>query len=110
MNDTLDSVIHDLRRCEQEYESLRKELEEMTKDRDCAASCFKSVIYERNELIEQLSKFESDAIGFANFLSDNEWRKRTATHHKYVGKWFCDFDLGYKTLEELFTLYKQQNP
>lgn len=48
------------------------------------------------------------AIQFAEWLSKNEWVKRTATHPKNVGKYWSHIHCEYKTIEELFDKFLRE--
>ena len=41
-------------------------------------------------------------ILFAEWLSENEWAKRTATHPNKVGQYYSHKNCEYKTIEQLF--------
>jgi hypothetical protein len=56
------------------------------------------------EIIREL-KSENLSIQFAEWLSENEWVKRTHTHPNKVGMYYSHKHCEYKTIEELFTLF-----
>lgn len=51
------------------------------------------------------SKSSNLSIQFAEWLSENEWIKRTATHPNKVGKYYSHKHCEYKTIEELFDIF-----
>lgn len=46
-----------------------------------------------------------EAILFAEWLSENEWVKRTATHPNKVGQYYSHKHCEYKKIEDLFELF-----
>jgi hypothetical protein len=48
------------------------------------------------------------AIEFAEWISLNQWFKRFATHPKYVGKYWSDFYSQFKTIEELYDMFLEE--
>lgn len=46
------------------------------------------------------------AITFAEWLSEGEWVKRKATHPNKIGKYYSPIHCQYKTIEELYEMYK----
>jgi len=45
------------------------------------------------------------AVNFAEWLSKNEWVKRDKTHPKYVGKYWSNISCNYKSIDELYDLF-----
>jgi hypothetical protein len=54
-------------------------------------------------------KMESDAVEFAEWIAKHEFVKRTLTHPKNVGKWWSNVYCEYKTIEEVYNLFKQRS-
>jgi hypothetical protein len=52
---------------------------------------------------------EEDMIHFAEWLSENEWVKRTMTHPNKVGQYYSHKHCEYKTIEQLFETYKKES-
>lgn len=46
------------------------------------------------------------AISFAEWLSKGEWVKRKATHPSKIGKYYSHISCEYKTIEELYEIFK----
>jgi len=46
------------------------------------------------------------AVNFAEWLSKNEWVKRLKTHPKHVGKYWSNITCEYKTIEELYEMFR----
>ena len=51
---------------------------------------------------------QSDAVEFSEWLHKNECIKRDRTHPKYIGKWWSGFLSQYYTIQELYTLFKDE--
>lgn len=51
---------------------------------------------------------EVDAVKFAEWISDNAWFRRLTTHPKHIGKYWSDIHCEYKTIEQLYELYKSE--
>ena len=49
-------------------------------------------------------------IAFAEWLSENEWVKRKATHPNKVGQYYSHKHCEYKTIEQLFDDYSNTTP
>ena len=45
------------------------------------------------------------AVGFAEWLSENEWEKKEKTHPKHVGKYWSHVICEYETIDELYDIY-----
>ena len=46
------------------------------------------------------------AVNFAEWLAENEWVKRYKTHPKHVGKYWSNITCEYKTIEELYDIFR----
>ena len=46
------------------------------------------------------------AVSFADWLSKNEWVKREKTHPKNVGKYWSNIHCEYKTINELYEMFR----
>ncbi len=49
---------------------------------------------------------ERECIEFAEWLSKNEWIKREHTHPNKVGKYYSNLHCEYKSIEELYEIFK----
>ncbi len=49
------------------------------------------------------------AIDFAEWLSKNQWVKREKTHPNKVGQYWSHVHCEYKTIDELFEMFKIEN-
>jgi len=58
--------------------------------------------------IEKKQRVE-DMMHFAEWLSKNEWVKRTMTHPNKVGQYYSHKHCEYKTIEQLFETYKKES-
>lgn len=66
--------------------------------------------YPVSAVIDIIRELKSvDAIKFAEWLSTNQWVKRTRTHPNKIGKYYSDIYCEYKTIEELFNLFLNEN-
>jgi len=54
---------------------------------------------------EQISEKREREIMFAEWLSENEWVKRTVTHPNKEGQYYSDKHCEYKSIEELFNTF-----
>ena len=54
-------------------------------------------------MIKEVTKMV--AINFAEWLQANEWVKRTLTHPSNIGKYWSHKHCEYKTIEELYELF-----
>ncbi len=83
------------------YESKEQQNEfnnEMLNDLD-------SIDERLNLILELQSVSKNSAIGFAEWLSENEWVKRTHTHPNKVGQYYSHKHCEYKTIEQLFDMF-----
>lgn len=53
-----------------------------------------------------LEAVEMVAVNFAEWLSKNEWVKREKTHPKNVGKYWSHIHCEYKTINELYEMFR----
>lgn len=63
--------------------------------------------YPVSAVIEMIRELKSSnlSIQFAEWLSENEWVKRTATHPNKVGQYYSHKHCEYKTIEQLFDMF-----
>ena len=63
--------------------------------------------YPVSAVIEMIRELKSSnlSIQFAEWLSENEWVKRTATHPNKVGQYYSHKHYEYKTIEQLFDMF-----
>lgn len=53
-----------------------------------------------------LKAVEMIAVNFAEWLSKNQWVKRLKTHPKHVGKYWSNIYCEYKTINELYEMFR----
>ena len=59
----------------------------------------------RNHSANEHANITADvAVGFAEWLNDNNLKKKIFTHPNKVGQYYSD-QFGYKPIQELFNLY-----
>lgn len=63
-----------------------------------------AVIVPPSNIIGEL-KNSNLSIQFAEWLSENEWVKRTKTHPNKVGQYYSHKHCEYKTIEQLFDMF-----
>ena len=63
-----------------------------------------AVIVPPSNIIREL-KNSNLSIQFAEWLSENEWVKRTKTHPNKVGQYYSHKHCEYKTIEQLFDVF-----
>lgn len=56
------------------------------------------------EIIRELKNLNT-SIQFAEWLSENEWVKKTKTHPNKVGQYYSTKHCEYKTIEQLFDIF-----
>ena len=62
--------------------------------------------YGLHPIIKSMEEYaKQDAIDFAEWLSGNEWVKRTKTHPNKVGQYYSHKYCEYKTIEQLSEIY-----
>ena len=57
------------------------------------------------KMYDETFKSSNLSIQFAEWLSQNEWVKRTATHPNKVGQYYSHKHCEYKTIEQLFDIF-----
>ena len=55
----------------------------------------------------QAERSKEDIIHFAEWLSKNEWVKKTMTHPNKVGQYYSHKHCEFKTIEQLYETYKK---
>lgn len=63
--------------------------------------------YPVSAVIDMIRELKSSnlSIQFAEWLSENEWVKRIATHPNKVGQYYSHKHCEYKTIEQLFDMF-----
>lgn len=63
--------------------------------------------YPVSAVIEIIREVKSSnlSIQFAEWLSENGWQKRTATHPNKLGQYYSHIYCEYKTIEQLFDMF-----
>lgn len=75
---------------------------------DVEVKSFTGEVLFKHAFFGNSEKYETTPINFAEWLSENEWRKKNHTHPKNIGKYWSDLFCEYKTIDELFNLFKEK--
>ena len=60
------------------------------------------------KMVQTYASKQSDAVEFAEWLSENQWHKRIKTHPNRVGQYYSDLHCEYKTIKELYNQFLKE--